>query len=83
MPKLPLISGAEMVKILEGKGYSQMRTRGSHVRLYPPDFLVGAKKITVPLHKQLKAGTLSGIMKDAGLTLEDLIWWPKSESLKK
>ncbi len=72
MPKLPPISGAEMVKVLERKGYSQIRTRGSHVRLYPPDFLPNAKKVTVPLHKRLKTGTLSGIMKDAGLTLDDL-----------
>lgn len=72
MPRLPALSGAEMVKILERKGYSQVRTRGSHVRLYPPDNLPEAKKVTVPLHKQLKAGTLSGIMKDAGLILGDL-----------
>ncbi len=72
MPKLPVLSGAEMIKILERRGYSQMRTRGSHVRLYPPDFLPDAKKVTVPLHKQLKAGTLSSIMKDAGLNPEDL-----------
>jgi len=71
MPKLPKISGAELVHILEQHGYLQMRTKGSHVRLYPPepsDF----KKVTVPLHKELKLGTLSNIMKDAGLTLEDL-----------
>ena len=72
MPKLPAISGAEMIKILEKKGYRQVRIRGSHVRLYPPDFLFKAKKVTVPLHKHLKAGTLSGIMKDAGLTPEEL-----------
>lgn len=60
-----------MIKILERKGYVQVRTRGSHVRLYPPDFLTGAKKVTVPLHKQLKTGTFSGIMKDAGLSIED------------
>jgi len=72
MPKFPRISGAELIKILEKKGYSQVRTRGSHVRLYPPNFLSGAKKLTVPLRKELKTGTLLGIMKDAGLTLEDL-----------
>jgi predicted RNA binding protein YcfA (HicA-like mRNA interferase family) len=71
MPKLPAISGAELIKILERKGYIQVRTRGSHVRLYPPDFLPEAKKVTVPLHKQLKLGTLSSIIKDAGLTPED------------
>ena len=72
MPKLPVVSGAEMIKILERKGYEQVRIRGSHARLYPPPFLSNAKKVTVPLHKQLKAGTLSGIMKSAGLVLEDL-----------
>ncbi|MBU6321430.1 MAG: type II toxin-antitoxin system HicA family toxin [Patescibacteria group bacterium] len=72
MPKLPVLSGAEMVKILERKGYTQVRTRGSHVRLYPPDFLPQAKKVTVPLHKQLTPGTLSNIMRDAGLTAGDL-----------
>lgn len=72
MSRSPLLSGAEMVKILERKGYVHVRTRGSHARLYPPEFLPELKKITVPLHKELKAGTLAGIMKDAGLTIEDL-----------
>lgn len=72
MPGLPSLSGAEMIKILERKGYKNMRTRGSHVRLYPPESLPQAKKVTVPLHKQLKSGTLSNIMRDAGLTAEDL-----------
>ena len=72
MSKLPALSGADMVKILERKGYTQIRTRGSHVRLYPPAYLPEAKKLSVPLHKRLKAGTLSGIMKDAGLTIGDL-----------
>ncbi len=72
MPKLPSLSGAEMIKILERRGYTQVRTRGSHVRLYPSDFLSGSKKVTVPLHKRLKIGTLLGIMKEAGLTIDDL-----------
>jgi len=71
MPKMPAISGAQLIKILERKGYVQMRARGSHVRLYPPDFLINGKKVTVPLHKRLKAGTLLNIMKDVGLKLED------------
>ncbi|MHB8709963.1 MAG: type II toxin-antitoxin system HicA family toxin [Minisyncoccota bacterium] len=72
MPKLPVLPGAEMIQILERKGYMQIRRRGSHARLYPPEYLPEAKKITIPLHKQLKKGTLSGIMKDTGLTPEDL-----------
>jgi predicted RNA binding protein YcfA (HicA-like mRNA interferase family) len=72
MPKLPGISGAELIRILEGKGYVQVRTKGSHVRLYPPIFSPGAKKVTVPLHKRLKTGTLLSIMRDTGVTAEDL-----------
>lgn len=72
MPKLPSLSSAVMVKLLERKGYTNVRTRGSHVRLYPPAFLTNAKKVTVPLHKRLKIGTLLNIMKDACLTIEDL-----------
>jgi len=72
MSKLPKLSGAELIKILERKGYTQVRTRGSHVRLYPPNFLPNAKKVTVPLKKELKTGTFLSIMRDAGLTTEDL-----------
>jgi predicted RNA binding protein YcfA (HicA-like mRNA interferase family) len=73
MPKLPRISGAKLVKILEREGYERVRTCGSHVRLYPPSFLPNAKKVTVPLHGELKIGTLSNIMKDSGLTIEDIV----------
>lgn len=71
MPKLPILSGDELVRILETHGYRVVRTKGSHVRLYPPDNS-GLRKVTIPLHKELKPGTLSSIMKDAQLTLKDL-----------
>ncbi len=44
MPKFPALSGAELIKILERKGYVHVRTRGSHVRLYPPPHVPAAKK---------------------------------------
>ena len=72
MPKIPVLSGAKLIRILERKGYLQMRTKGSHVRLYPPDFLTEAKKVTVPLHKHIKTGRLLNIMRDAGLTVDEL-----------
>jgi len=71
MPKLPLLSGAELIRILERRGYRQVRSKGSHVRLYPPVPSEGMKKVTVPLHPQLKRGTLLRIMKDTGLALPD------------
>ena len=71
MAKLPRLSGKELIRILEHHGYIQVRTRGSHVRLYPPKDS-SLKKVTVPLHNELKPGTLASIMSDADLTTEDL-----------
>jgi predicted RNA binding protein YcfA (HicA-like mRNA interferase family) len=73
MPKFPQLSGTDVIKVLERKGYIQMRTRGTHVRLYPSRFATGLKKTTVPLHKHLKSGTLRSIMKDTGLVMEDFL----------
>ena len=67
---LPPISGIEVIKRLKRAGFIATRQKGSHVRL---EKYVGNKtiKITVPLHSELKKGTLSRIIKDAGLTLEE------------
>lgn len=68
--KLPVLSGTEVVKKLKQIGFAATRQKGSHVRLekFLPQETV---KITVPLHSQLKKGTLSRIIKDAGLTPEE------------
>jgi predicted RNA binding protein YcfA (HicA-like mRNA interferase family) len=67
--RLPVISGAQLIRALEQQGWESVRQRGSHVRLNHPDrpvFLV------VPLHRELKRGTLSGILRDAGLDRDEL-----------
>lgn len=72
MPKIPIISGREVIKKLQKFGYQITRTKGSHVRLRhfsKSDF----KPITVPLHKEIKIGLLSQIIKDAGLSVEEFI----------
>lgn len=68
--KLRDISGLETIKRLKKAGYIATRQKGSHVRLEKFD---GQKtiKITVPLHSSLKIGTLTRIIKDAGLTTEE------------
>ena len=66
---LPVVSGARLIRALEKLGWQQIRQRGSHVRLKHPErttFLV------VPLHRELKRGTLSAILKDAGVTADRL-----------
>lgn len=70
--KLPLISGIEVIKRLKKTGFIAVRQKGSHVRLEKFD---GEKtiKLTVPMHSEMKKGTLNRIIKDAGLTLEQFM----------
>jgi predicted RNA binding protein YcfA (HicA-like mRNA interferase family) len=66
---LPVLSGQRLVKALERAGWLLVRQRGSHVRMKHPDRRIS---ITVPLHRELKRGTLSGILSDAGLDSDQL-----------
>jgi len=70
MMRIPLISGLEVIKRLQKFGFIATRQKGSHIRLEKYD---GEKtiKLTVPLHPQLKKGTLHHILQDAKLTLEE------------
>lgn len=71
MAKLPLLSGREMIQILERNGFEVVRQKGSHVSL---------RKITedkvwktvVPLHDTLARGTLMEILRQTGLSKEEL-----------
>ena len=68
MPKLPVLSGAEVVKALERLGFAQIRQRGSHVVLRR-----GANGTVVPLHREVKTGTLAGILRQAGVTQDEFL----------
>jgi predicted RNA binding protein YcfA (HicA-like mRNA interferase family) len=68
MSLLPIISGRELIKVLIKLGYQIVRQRGSHIRLRRS----GKKPITVPDHKELGAGLLRKIMRDAELSIEGL-----------
>ncbi|TPG41133.1 addiction module toxin, HicA family [Sphingomonas koreensis] len=68
MPRLPILSGDDVVKALERLGFEQRRQRGSHVVLRR-----GSLGCVVPLHKEVKAGTLAGILRQAGLTTDEFI----------
>jgi predicted RNA binding protein YcfA (HicA-like mRNA interferase family) len=66
MPKLPPISGNEVLRLLKDIGYVTLRQKGSHVRLrkITP---VGEHNITVPMHKVLAIGTLNDILNKVSL----------------
>lgn len=66
MPKLPIISGQEIVKIFCGIGYKVARQRGSHIRLYCDS----KKPLTIPDHKVLSKGLLRALIRDADMSVE-------------
>ena len=68
MPKLPVLSGTEVVKMLERLAFEQVRQRGSHIIMRR-----GSAGTVVPLHKELKTGTLAGIIRQAGLTQDEFL----------
>jgi predicted RNA binding protein YcfA (HicA-like mRNA interferase family) len=68
VPKLPRISGRECVKALEKLGFAQVRQRGSHVVMRSGD-----RGCSVPLHRELKTGTLRGVLKQADVEQDEFI----------
>jgi predicted RNA binding protein YcfA (HicA-like mRNA interferase family) len=61
MPRLPQISGRELVQLLHSLGYVTLRQRGSHIRLVKVT-QIGEHHVTVPDHKILAKGTLSDVL---------------------
>ncbi len=68
MPKLPVLSGTDVIKMLEQLGFEHVRQRGSHVVMRR-----GSVGTVVPLHKELKTGTLAGIIRQVGLTQDEFL----------
>ncbi len=67
-PSLPHISGADAVRALQRLGFIVLRQKGSHVILRR-----GSAGCVVPQHRQLKIGTLSGVLKQAGVAAEEFM----------
>jgi predicted RNA binding protein YcfA (HicA-like mRNA interferase family) len=68
MPKLPVVSGAEVVRALEHLGFMVARQRGSHIVMRR-----GSTGCVVPDHRELKIGTLVGLLKQAGISPDEFI----------
>lgn len=64
------ISGKQAIKILQTKGFIVARQRGSHVVLTKQE-KSGKRIAVVPVHKELKKGTIRSIAKLAGLAPKD------------
>ena len=70
MPSLPVVSGREVVKALEGSGWTVVRQSSSHIIMTHPDHIV---TLSVPDHKEVAKGTLRGLIRTAGLTVAEFV----------
>lgn len=68
MPKLPVVSGRKLIRALNRLGFVIVRQKGSHVFIQK-----GEDTTVVPLHKEIKKPTLKKILKQANVSLEDLL----------
>ena len=66
MPKLRILSGRDVCRIMSQHGFERVRQKGSHVIMQKK---VKGTTITVPVpdHDELLIGTLLGIIKQSGL----------------
>lgn len=67
MGRLRVLSGRDVCQILETQGFSAVRRRGSHVVMQKRS---GNSTTTVPVpdHTELKLGTLTSIIRQAGVS---------------
>lgn len=72
MPKLPRISSREVIRALEKLGFEVVRQTGSHVVMKKAT-TEGNIGCVVPLHRELKVGMLSGVLKQAKVSVNEFI----------
>ncbi len=66
MPKLRVLSGQAVCRIMTEHCFAQVRRKGSHIVMQKRE---GSTTITVPVpdHQELRMGTLLGIIRQSGL----------------
>lgn len=69
MPRLPILSGREIIKALNKLEYEEVRQRGSHIRLSCSNW----RSVTVPDYKEVSRGLLRKILRDAELSTEEFL----------
>jgi len=57
-----------MVRALKKRGFVKDHQVGSHVRM-----VRGSYRATVPMHTPIPVGTFQSILKQAGITLDELL----------
>lgn len=66
MPKLKILSGAELCRLFELNGFVNVRQRGSH-RVMQKKTEGGTVTVPLPMHGEIKIGTLLSIIRQSGI----------------
>jgi predicted RNA binding protein YcfA (HicA-like mRNA interferase family) len=70
MPRLPVLSGSDVVRAFERAGWRSDRQRGSHVILLKSGMNVS---LSVPQHREVAPGTLRALIRNAGMSVEEFV----------
>jgi predicted RNA binding protein YcfA (HicA-like mRNA interferase family) len=65
MPKLPGVNHLDAVRALEKVGYRVVR-QAKHIIMTD-----GTRRVSIPRHNPVNAITMAGIVRDAGLTIDE------------
>lgn len=70
MPSLPALSGREVVAVFESLGWQFTRQSGSHLIMTK----AGERgTLAIPNHKEVAKGTLRGVIRTAGISVDDFL----------
>jgi predicted RNA binding protein YcfA (HicA-like mRNA interferase family) len=72
MSKVPSLNYEKVVNALRRDGWVVVRQKGSHIRLHKRT-ADETLKLVVPAHRPIKRSTLSHILKQANLSVDDLL----------
>jgi predicted RNA binding protein YcfA (HicA-like mRNA interferase family) len=67
MAQVPILTGRNVQKIFERFGWQKVRQKGSHIIMTKQGQIV---TLSVPDHSEVAKGTLRGLIRAAGLTVE-------------
>jgi predicted RNA binding protein YcfA (HicA-like mRNA interferase family) len=68
MGSLPACSGTDAIRAFERAGWTKARQHGSHITLIKPGNPI---ILTVPLHRELDRGLLRGLIRKAGMGVDE------------
>lgn len=71
MTKVPSLNYEKLIKALQRDGWVVVRQKGSHIRLQK-HIKEEILKLTIPVHKPIKRSTLSHILKQARIPVDQL-----------